>query len=150
VRRLIFLLLFVVALPVFGEQVTEDPVERQMLDIAKDLRCTVCQNQPVSESNADLAHDMRNIIREQIKAGKSREEIIQYFVDRYGDYVLMKPPKSGAGEVVWLAPVVLLVIVGVSGFLYLRHRLRPLLPPPPKLSKEDAARVRAARKESEA
>jgi cytochrome c-type biogenesis protein CcmH len=150
VRRLIVLLLFIVALPVFAAEVTEDPVERQMLDIAKDLRCTVCQNQPVSESNADLAHDMRQIIREQIKAGKSRQEIIQYFVDRYGDYVLMKPPRSGAGEVVWLAPVVLLVIVGVSGFLYLRHRLRPSLPPPPKLSKEDAARVRAARKESQA
>ena len=121
-----------------------------MLDIAKDLRCTVCQNQPVSESNADLAHDMRQIIREQIKAGKSRQEIIQYFVDRYGDYVLMKPPKQGAGEVVWLAPVVLLAIIGVSGFLYLRHRLRPSLPPPPKLSKEDAERVRAARKQGTA
>ncbi|HYA38276.1 MAG TPA: cytochrome c-type biogenesis protein [Candidatus Methylomirabilis sp.] len=141
-------LAFLVA-PTFAEQVTEDPVERQMLDIAKDLRCTVCQNQPVSESNADLAHDMRNIIREQIKAGKSRQEIIQYFVDRYGDYVLMKPPKSGAGEVVWLAPVVLLAIVGVTGFLFLRHRLRPSLPPPPKLSKEDAARVRAAREQSQ-
>lgn len=148
-RRLIFLALFV-ALPVFAAQVTEDPVERQMLDIAKDLRCTVCQNQPVSESNADLAHDMRNIIREQIKAGKSREEIVQYFVDRYGDYVLMKPPKHGAGEVVWLAPLVLLALVGVSGFLYLRHRLRPSLSPPPPLSPEDAARVRAARKQSEA
>ncbi|MGE5242343.1 MAG: cytochrome c-type biogenesis protein CcmH [Bacteroidota bacterium] len=149
-RRLIFLLLLVVALPVFAAEVTEDPVERQMLDIAKDLRCTVCQNQPVSESNADLAHDMRQIIREQIKAGKSRQEIIQYFVDRYGDYVLMKPPKQGAGEVVWLAPVVLLALVGVSGFFYLRHRLRPSLPPPPKLSREDAARVREARKQGEA
>ena len=150
-RRLTFLfLLALAAVPVFATQVTEDPLERQVLDIAKDLRCTVCQNQPVSESNADLAHDMRAIIREQLQAGKSRDEIVKYFVDRYGDYVLMKPPKQGAGEVVWLAPVVLLVLIGVSGFLYLRHRLRPSLPPPPALSKEEAERVRAARRHGEA
>ncbi len=120
-----------------------------MLDIAKDLRCAVCQNQPVSESNADLARDMRQIIREQIKAGKSREEIIKYFVDRYGDYVLMNPPKRGPGEVVWLTPVALLLVVGISGFIFLRRRLRASLPPPPELSKEDSARVHAARKQSQ-
>lgn len=147
-RYLIFLV-FLVAMPVFAAQVTEDPLERQMLDIAKDLRCAVCQNQPVAESNAELARDMRQIIREQIKAGKSREEIIKYFVDRYGDYVLMNPPKRGPGEVVWLAPVALLLVVGVSGFIFLRRRLRPSLPPPPELSKEDSARVQVARKQSQ-
>jgi cytochrome c-type biogenesis protein CcmH len=147
-RYLIFLV-FLAAMPVFAAQVTEDPLERQMLDIAKDLRCAVCQNQPVAESNAELARDMRQIIREQIKAGKSREEIIKYFVDRYGDYVLMNPPKRGPGEVVWLAPVALLLVVGVSGFIFLRRRLRPSLPPPPELSKEDSARVQVARKQSE-
>ena len=147
-RYLIFLV-FLAAMPVFAAQVTEDPLERQMLDIAKDLRCAVCQNQPVAESNAELARDMRQIIREQIKAGKSREEIIKYFVDRYGDYVLMNPPKRGPGEVVWLAPVALLLVVGISGFIFLRRRLRPSLPPPPELSKEDSARVQVARKQSQ-
>ena len=147
-RYLIFLV-FLAAMPVFAAQVTEDPLERQMLDIAKDLRCAVCQNQPVAESNAELARDMRQIIREQLKAGKSREEIIKYFVDRYGDYVLMNPPKRGPGEVVWLAPVALLLVVGVSGFIFLRRRLRPSLPPPPELSKEDSARVHVARKQSQ-
>ena len=147
-RYLIFLV-FLAAMPVFAAQVTEDPLERQMLDIAKDLRCAVCQNQPVAESNAELARDMRQIIREQIKAGKSREEIIKYFVDRYGDYVLMNPPKRGPGEVVWLAPVALLLVVGISGFIFLRRRLRPSLPPPPELSKEDSTRVQVARKQSE-
>ncbi|HYM48575.1 MAG TPA: cytochrome c-type biogenesis protein, partial [Burkholderiaceae bacterium] len=71
-------------MPVYAAQVEEDPLERQMLEIARDLRCAVCQNQPISESNADLARDMRDIIREQLKAGKSRAEIMQYFVDRYG------------------------------------------------------------------
>jgi cytochrome c-type biogenesis protein CcmH len=128
-------------------QVTEDPLERKVLDIAKDLRCAVCQNQPVAESNSDLARDMRVIIREQIQAGKSRDEIMTYFVDRYGDYVLMKPPTRGSGTIVWLAPLVLIAVVGVSGLVFLRRRLRPSMPPPPSLSQEDAAQVRAARKQ---
>jgi cytochrome c-type biogenesis protein CcmH len=132
--------------PAFATQVTEDPLERQVLDIAKDLRCTVCQNQPVAESNADLARDMRAIIREQVQAGKSRDEIVKYFVDRYGDYVLMNPPKRGSGTIVWAGPLALLVVVGVSGFVFLRRRLRPTMPPTPPLSKEDAERVRSARK----
>lgn len=137
-------------MPVFAAQVTEDPLERQMLDIAKDLRCAVCQNQPVSESNADLARDMRDIIREQLKAGKSRDEIVGYFVARYGDYVLMKPPTSGPGVIVWAGPLALILVIGVSGFVFLRRRLRPSLPPTPPLSREDTALVRAARKQGKA
>lgn len=145
-RRLTFLFLLV-AMPVFATQVTEDPLERQVLDIAKDLRCTVCQNQPVAESNAELANDMRAIIREQVQAGKSRDEIVAYFVDRYGDYVLMNPPKRGSGAIVWAGPLALIVVVGLSGFVFLRRRLRPSMPPTPPLSKEDAERVRSARKQ---
>jgi cytochrome c-type biogenesis protein CcmH len=145
--RFFISLLCFVAMPVLAAQVTEDPLERQMLEIAKDLRCTVCQNQPVSESNAELAQDMRSIIREQIKAGKTRDQIMNYFVERYGDYVLMKPRTSGAGTLIWLAPVILVIVVGASGFAFLRRRLRPTLPPPPPLSKQDAERVRAARRQ---
>jgi cytochrome c-type biogenesis protein CcmH len=141
-------LAFLFSFMVFAAPVTEDPLERQVLDIGKDLRCAVCQNQPISESNADLARDMRDIIREQLQAGKSREEIISYFVERYGDYVLLNPPKRGAGTVVWLTPVALLLVVGISGFVFLRHRRKESLPPAPKLSREDAALVRAARKQS--
>ncbi|HSD96211.1 MAG TPA: cytochrome c-type biogenesis protein [Sulfuricaulis sp.] len=146
--RFLTILFLLVAMPVLATQVTEDPLERQVLDIAKDLRCTVCQNQPVSESNADLAHDMRAIIREQLQAGKSRDEIVKYFVDRYGDYVLMKPPKRGSGAIVWAGPLALIIVVGASGFVFLRRRLRPSMPPTPPLSKEDAERVRSARKQS--
>lgn len=134
-------------LPVFAAEVNEDPLERQMLDIAKELRCTVCQNQPIAESDADLARDMRQIIREQITAGKSRQEIINYFVDRYGDYVLMQPPARGPGLLVWVGPLLVLVMLGASALVYLRHRQRTPLAPSPKLSEEDAARVRAARQD---
>lgn len=106
-------------------QVTEDPLERQVLDIAKDLRCAVCQNQPVSESEAGLAKDMRAAIREQLKAGKSREQIIAYFVARYGDYVLLKPPLERAGLPLWLAPPLLLLVAAGFAYLFLRRRLPP-------------------------
>ena len=146
----LFLLAWLIVLPVLAAPVTEDPLERQMLDIAKDLRCAVCQNQPISESNADLARDMRRIVREQVVAGKSREEIMNYFVERYGDYVLLNPPKHGPGAVIWLAPIALLLLIGVSGIVFLRNRLKPTLPSAPKLSKDDAALVRAARKQENA
>lgn len=136
------------ALPLSAAQVTEDPLDRQVLEIAKDLRCAVCQNQPVAESNAELARDMRVIIREQLQAGKSREEIVKYFVARYGDYVLMKPPYEGAGTPLWVMPLALLVVLAISAFLFLKHRRRTSLPPPPAMSAEDADRVRAARKET--
>lgn len=134
--------------PVLAAQVSEDPLERETLAIASTLRCTVCQNQPVSESHADLARDMRQIIREQLAAGKSRKEIVDYFVARYGDYVLLKPPYDGPGILVWLGPLVLVLVLAVSAFLYLRRRLHVPLPPPPVMSDEDAARVRKARREA--
>lgn len=133
--------------PAGGPAVQEDPLERQVLEIAKDLRCTVCQNQPVSESNADLAKDMRAIIREQLKAGKSRDDIMTYFVDRYGDYVLLKPRTSGAGAPLWVAPVALLALLGLLAAYFIRSHLQPPPPPPPPLSREDRARVRAAREQ---
>jgi len=140
-----FVVFIALTMPVIAAEVTEDPLERQTLEIASQLRCAVCQNESVADSKADLAGDMRQIIREQLKAGKSREEIINYFVARYGNYVLMKPPTRGAGGIIWAAPVVLLVVVGLSGYFFLRRRMRPSMPPPPPLTKEDADRVRAAR-----
>ena len=153
--RFILLLMGCLAVgPVFAADaavaVKEDPLERKVLDIAAELRCTVCQNQPVSESNSDLARDMRAIIREQLQAGKTREEIIAYFVARYGDFVLLKPPYQDAGAVLWIAPLALLVVAGASAFVFLRRRLRAALPEPPGLAREDAERVRRAREEDDA
>lgn len=129
----------------YATNVQEDPLERATLDIAKDLRCAVCQNQPVSESNADLAKDMRAVIREQLAAGKSRDQIVNYFVDRYGDYVLMKPPAARAGLLLWLAPPVVLATLLAFGFFFLRKRTGVAPTPDPALSEDDLARVRAAR-----
>ncbi len=144
-RSVLVLLLCVCVTAAWAAPVAEDPLERQMLDIAKDLRCAVCQNQPVSESNADLARDMRVIIREQLEAGKSRDEIIGYFVARYGEYVLLKPPYRGTGFPLWVVPAILLLVLVVSAFGYLRRRRHAAMSPPPVLSADDIARVRAAR-----
>jgi cytochrome c-type biogenesis protein CcmH len=132
-------------MPLSAAPVQEDPLERQMLDIAKDLRCAVCQNQALSESNSDLARDMRVIIREQLQAGKSRDEIMQYFVDRYGNYVLMKPPTHGPGAPLCLLPLLVAVVLAISAFVYLRQRRRNPAAETPKLSKQDIDLVRAAR-----
>lgn len=142
-------MLFSLVLPVWAEPVQEDPLDRAVLEIAKDLRCTVCQNQPVAESNADLAKDMRQIIREQLVAGKSREEIVDYFVARYGDYVLMKPPAERAGLLLWIVPPLLLVALALLGWFFLRQRSHLPPPPAPVLSEQDQARVRAARRQQD-
>jgi cytochrome c-type biogenesis protein CcmH len=153
-KRFLILLCLMLMAPVFAAEVAEDPLERQTLAIAKDLRCAVCQSQPVSESNSDLARDMRAIIREQLEAGKSREEIVEYFVSRYGNYVLMKPPYDETGTLLWLAPVLLLAAMAIGGWLFLRNRKNVELPPVAALSEEDRARIKsaeqAARNEDEA
>ncbi|MFQ5546571.1 MAG: cytochrome c-type biogenesis protein CcmH [Acidiferrobacterales bacterium] len=145
--RCTFLVLVLSATPLFAADVSEDPLERQMLEIAKLLRCAVCQNQPISDSSADLARDMRAIIREQLQAGKSQDEIVAYFVERYGNYVLLKPPVDRSGAAVWFLPPLLLVVIGIFAIVFVRRRLRQPLPPVPELSDEDIARVRAAREQ---
>ena len=87
------------------------------------VRCAVCQNQSVAESHADLARDMRRTIAEQLAAGRSEAEIIAYFRDRYGDFVLMRPPSHGSGAPLWWAPLGLLVVAGAGAFFYLRRRI---------------------------
>lgn len=141
----VLLILLVLAAPVFAADVHEDPLDRRVLDISKDLRCAVCQNQPISESNAELARDMRQIIREQLQAGKTREEIIGYFVARYGDYVLLKPPHNGPGTIIWITPLILVAVLAISAVIYLWRRLHTPLPPSPALSQADAEQVRRAR-----
>jgi cytochrome c-type biogenesis protein CcmH len=97
--------------------VAADELDDQVRAIAKELRCPVCQGETVADSNAQISVQMRGIIREKLAAGESRDQIIQYFVDRYGEGILASPPRRGFTLGVWLAPLVALlaglVIVGV-------------------------------------
>jgi len=101
----------------------KDPaVEARVMSLANVLRCLVCQNQTIADSNAELAVDLRNQLRDQVKAGRSDEQIIDYLVARYGDFVLYRPPVKLTTVLLWAGPFVLLV-AGLAGLtLTLRRR----------------------------
>ena len=119
IRSFLPLCLFFVLLlswPALAKEVDETELDIQVREIAKTLRCTVCQTENIWESGAPLAVQMRNAIRERLTLGHSPEEIHAYFLSRYGDYILMQPPKHGANWLIWLAPFILLLVGGF--FLY--------------------------------
>jgi cytochrome c-type biogenesis protein CcmH len=95
-------------------------LEDRVRDIASELRCVVCQNLSVADSPSELAKEMRNLVRELVQQGKSREEIDAYFVSRYGEYVLLSPPKRGFNLLVWGLPF--LAIAAGGGVVYLVAR----------------------------
>jgi cytochrome c-type biogenesis protein CcmH len=117
----------------------DDPaLEDAMLRIANDLRCLVCQNETIAASHADLAVDLRNQIRQQLRAGRTEAQIKEYMVDRYGDFVLYRPPMKPLTWALWIGPFVLLAAMLVWYVRLLRRRAR--VAPPPM---DDAQRARA-------
>ena len=98
-----------------SEMLDDTGLEQRARAISKELRCLVCQNQSIDESDADLARDLRVIVRERLVAGDSDEEVIGFVVARYGDWVLLDPPFKALTWVLWLGP---LGIVGVAGLMY--------------------------------
>ncbi|HJV83434.1 MAG TPA: cytochrome c-type biogenesis protein [Noviherbaspirillum sp.] len=87
-----------------------DPaLEKRMLDLTEQLRCLVCQNQTIADSHAELAVDLKNQVREKLAAGMSDKDVINYMVERYGDFVLYKPPVKGITWLLWFGPFLLLV-----------------------------------------
>ncbi|HRE13318.1 MAG TPA: cytochrome c-type biogenesis protein CcmH [Usitatibacteraceae bacterium] len=104
------------------KSVAADPaVERRLKEISDELRCLVCQNQTISDSDAPLAVDLRTQIRKMIDAGKSDEEIRAYMVDRYGDFVLYRPPFNAVTALLWVGPGVL-VVGGLAGLVIMLRR----------------------------
>lgn len=109
----------------------EDPVmEARAQVIMKKLRCLVCQNQSITDSDASLAGDLRSIVREQVKAGKSEREILNFMTDRYGDWVLLKPPIKASTIVLWFGPLILLLVGGYLVYRYVARRPENLAPEP--------------------
>jgi cytochrome c-type biogenesis protein CcmH len=115
-------------------------VEQRLKALAEELRCLVCQNQTIADSNAPLALDLRNQIRTQIAAGRSDAQIRDYMVERYGDFVLYRPPFKASTLALWLGPGALLV---VGAFIFWgvvrRRRIEPAATPGP----EDTRRIEA-------
>ena len=101
----------------------DDPViEQRLVKLAEDLRCLVCQNESLAGSHAELAEDLRREIREQMKAGKSDKEVIAYLTERYGDFVLYRPPFKPVTWLLWLGPVLFLGIGGGAWYMTMRRR----------------------------
>lgn len=127
-NRRFALLLFWLAMvvPVVAQQarpMAADPVlEERLMNLSRELRCLVCQNETLADSRADLAVDLRNEIREQMKAGKTDQEIIAFLTARYGDFVLYRPPVKATTYLLWFGPFVLLLAGLFVLFRYLKQR----------------------------
>jgi cytochrome c-type biogenesis protein CcmH len=116
----------VLAAPAFAidtEKAFDDPaLQARYEHMNRELRCLVCQNQTIADSNAPLAQDLRREVREMIAAGKTDAEISQFMLDRYGDFVLYKPRMTGVNFLLWAAPVLLLLLGTFLGLRYIRRQ----------------------------
>ncbi|MCV6594196.1 MAG: cytochrome c-type biogenesis protein CcmH [Silicimonas sp.] len=122
-------------------EVLQDPVlEERARVISKELRCLVCRNESIDESNAELARDLRLLVRERLVEGDSNDEVLEFITARYGEYVLLSPPTTGSNLILWAAgPVLFLSALGISA-LYLRRRRSA--PAPEGLSDAEEARLK--------
>jgi cytochrome c-type biogenesis protein CcmH len=113
------------AFAVMPDEVLADPaLEARARNLSQDLRCLVCQNQSIDDSSAPLAKDLRVIVRERLTAGDTDEQVIDYLVARYGNYVLLKPPFQGVTLFLWIGPAVFLIAAAGICALYFRARKR--------------------------
>ena len=116
----------------------QDPdLDKRVNALAAELRCLVCQNQTLADSNAPLAIDLRNQVREQLKAGKSEQDVIDFMVARYGDFVLYRPPLKASTLALWAGPFLILL----GGLWLLARRIRGRRVEEPQLSQEERARA---------
>lgn len=128
-RRLFLALIMVVlalpALAVQPDEMLSDPaLENRARDLSRGLRCLVCKNESIDESNASLARDLRILVRDRLTAGDSDEEAIAFIVARYGEFVLLRPTVTGSNWLLWAAGPLMLLLAGGVGLSYLRTRAR--------------------------
>jgi cytochrome c-type biogenesis protein CcmH len=121
-----------------NEQLSDPALEARARAISTQLRCVVCQNQTIDDSDADLAHDLRVLLRQRLKAGDTDQQAIAFLVNRYGDYVLLKPPFEAETLLLWLGPLLALLAGGVGVGVYLRRRCDI---PPVTFSPQEQARL---------
>ncbi len=129
--RFVFIVIFLVfgtlnswaVLP--DEMLKDATLETRARDISKDLRCLVCQNQSIDDSDAALARDLRVIVRERLTAGDSDTQVIDFVRARYGNYVLLKPPFEADTYLLWLSPFLLLAIALTTAYFFMRQQPEP-------------------------
>ncbi|MBW9052934.1 cytochrome c-type biogenesis protein [Rhizobium mesosinicum] len=142
-RFLLVLTLILAAAPAFAvnpdEMLADPALEARARTLSAELRCMVCQNQSIDDSNADLAKDLRLLVRERITDGDSDDEVLNYIVSRYGEFVLLKPRFSLRTLLLWGAPVLLILAGGASLIVFARRRAGK--PTGSKLTAEEQARL---------
>jgi cytochrome c-type biogenesis protein CcmH len=143
-RRLLLVLSLLLAAPALAVEPSEmldDPVlEQRARELSAEIRCVVCQNESIDSSNAEIAHELRVLVRERLVAGDSDQEVLDYLVARYGDFVLLRPPVKPATYLLWFGPFAILLIGVVAVFVFFR-RQRAAAALPPALSVEEEARL---------
>jgi cytochrome c-type biogenesis protein CcmH len=126
-----------------GEQLADPKLETRARELSRGLRCLVCQNQTIDDSDAPLARDLRVLVRERLSAGDSDDQVIRFVVQRYGDFVLMKPPFNASTLLLWLSPLLMLLAGAALAFGWFRRQARMALSDPSPLTAEEAARLAA-------
>jgi len=130
------------ALAVEPSEMLKDPAqEARAQAIGRQLRCPVCKTESIEESDADFTRDLRKVVREQIAAGKSDKEVLNFMHDRYGDFILLRPPFKPTTWALWLAPPAILVLGGIFAFFMTRRR--PTTPEAAPLTAAEKAEVEA-------
>lgn len=121
------------------EVLKDQSLERRARDISSGLRCLVCQNQSIDDSDAQLAKDLRLLVRERLVAGDTDEQVRAYLVQRYGEFVLLKPTFSTHNMLLWLTPALVLMLGGIGAYTALRRRPQP----PEALNEEERKALEA-------
>jgi len=145
---LIFALLAAPAFAVEPDEVMDDPaLEARAREISRELKCVVCQGEHIDESNAGIARDLRLLVRERLLHGETDQDILDFVVARYGEYVLMRPAWSGSNIILYVAGPVILIFALISGFFYFRRRSLAVDAAAGGLSKDEADRLAEILKE---
>jgi len=132
------------AFAVQPDELLKDPkLESRARKLSEQLRCMVCQNQSIDDSDAPLARDLRVLVRERLKSGESDDAIMKYLADRYGDFILLNPPVKSHTLLLWGSPVLVLVLGGFGILMALRRRQQQAAPTVAALSDEEKARLEA-------
>ena len=136
------------AVAVQPDEILDDPaLEARARDLSKGLRCLVCRNESIDESNAELARDLRILVRERLVAGDNDSEVIDYLVERYGEYVLLRPTINGSNWLLWAAGPAMLGLALIVGFGFVRGRANAQAPADAALSQAEKNRLEQILKE---
>lgn len=123
IRNLLLVLLLAFATNSFAnEVVTDSPIDARLRALSTELRCLVCQNSTLADSDAPLAQDLRREIRKLMEAGKTDKEVVAYLVARYGDFVTFRPPVNASTALLWFGPFIMLIIGAITLVVVLKKR----------------------------